>query len=109
MPAADSTFMLNLYQMGRNFLSIKFLQYKDSYLGFDVEEFYRNPSAILTCMITGLMCLLQKYLIVLSPSSTVALYCLNPKFTFDLQNQTIILQLTIVRPSLKIFRTGQPL
>ena len=83
---SDSTFMLNLYQMGRNFLSIKFLQYKDSYLGFDVKEFYRDPSAILTCMITGLMCLLQKYFNSIKPSSTVALYCLDPKFTFDLQN-----------------------
>ena len=85
---SDSTFMLNLYQMGRNFLSIKFLQYKDSYLGFDVKEFYRDPSAILTCMITGLMCLLQKYFNSIKPSSTVALYCLDPKFTFDLENQT---------------------
>ncbi len=83
---SDSTFMLNLYQMGRNFLSIKFLQYKDSYLGFDVKEFYRDPSAILTCMITGLMCLLQKYFNNIKPSSTVALYCLDPKFTFDLES-----------------------
>lgn len=83
---SDSTFMLNLYQMGRNLLSIKFLQYKDSYLGFDVKEFYRDPSAILTCLITGLMCLLQKYFNSIKQSSTVALYCLDPKFTFDLES-----------------------
>ena len=84
--SSDSTFMLSLYQMGHNYLSLEYLQDKGTYVGFDAMEFYRDPSAILTCMITGFMCLLQKHLNKIKPSSTVALYCLDPKFTFDLEN-----------------------
>ena len=84
--SSDSAWLLSLYQMGCNYLALENLQDKGNYVGFDVMEFYRDQGAVFTCMITGLMCLLQKYLNNIKPSSTVALYCLDPKFTIDLQN-----------------------
>ena len=39
--SSDSIWLLSLYQMGHNYLSLEYLQDKGTYVGFDAMEFYR--------------------------------------------------------------------